>query len=60
MYNSPDFDELRDPEKGYYIGGNDEVGDLKSKDKPYINDPNFPFWLFGQPRDIWFGLRVDF
>ncbi|MBN1302462.1 MAG: TonB-dependent receptor [Melioribacteraceae bacterium] len=60
MYDSPEFDQLRELKPGQYISGNDEVGDLRSKDKPYIDDPNYSFWLYGQPRDIWFGLRVDF
>lgn len=60
MYESPDYDELRELKPGYYIAGNDEVGDLRSSDKPYINDPNYPFWIYGEPRDIWFGFRVDF
>lgn len=60
MYDSPEYDVIREKNPGLYIAGNDEVGDLRSEDKPYINDPNYSFWLFGQPRDIWFGLRVDF
>lgn len=60
MYDSPEYDVIREKNPGLYIAGNDEVGDLRSDDKPYINDPNYSFWLFGQPRDIWFGLRVDF
>ncbi|HPG38907.1 MAG TPA: TonB-dependent receptor [bacterium] len=60
MYASSRYDDLRAKNPGYYIAGNDQVGDLRSKDKPYINDPNYPFWLYGEPRDIWFGLRFSF
>jgi hypothetical protein len=60
MYDSPDYDALRASSPGNYIAGDDKVGDLRSPDKPYINDPNYSFWLYKQPRDIWFGLRVDF
>jgi len=60
MYASSRYDDLRAKYPGNYIAGNDKVGDLRSKDKPYINDPNYPFWLYGKPRDIWFGLRFSF
>jgi hypothetical protein len=60
MYNSPDFDALRAQNPGYYVSGNDKVGNVRSGSKPYINDPNFSYWMYGQPRDIWFGLQVDF
>ncbi|MBU1101863.1 MAG: TonB-dependent receptor [Bacteroidetes bacterium] len=60
MYNSPEYDQLRSANPGFYEGGNDKVGDLRSDEKPYINDPNLPFWLYGYPRDVWFGLRIDF
>ncbi|MCF8265404.1 MAG: TonB-dependent receptor, partial [Melioribacteraceae bacterium] len=60
MYDSPEFDQLREKNPGLYIAGDDKVGDLRSDSKPYINDPNLPFWLYGQPRDIWMGLKVDF
>ncbi len=60
MYNSKAYDKLREQNPGLYIAGNDKIGDLRSDDKPYINDPNNSFWLFSQPRDIWFGMRVEF
>lgn len=60
MYNSSEFDRLREANPGYYIPGDDKVGELRSDEKPYINDPNYDFFLFGRPRDIWFGVRVDF
>jgi hypothetical protein len=60
IYNSPEFDQLRELNPGYYVAGNDEVGDLNSASKPYINDPDYTYFIYGQPRDIWFGVRVDF
>ena len=60
MYNSPKFDQLRKNNPGEYIAGNDKVGDLRSGSKPYINNPNYSFFMYDQPRDIWFGMKVDF
>ncbi|HEX9934775.1 MAG TPA: TonB-dependent receptor, partial [bacterium] len=60
MYDSPEFDDYRSKYPGLYVGGNDQIGDMRSADKPYINDPNYSFWIYKQPRDIWFGLRFDF
>ncbi len=61
MYNSPAYDQLRQQNPGLYIPGNDKVGDLRSGSKPYINDPDYAsVFLYGQPRDIWLGIRVDF
>jgi outer membrane receptor protein involved in Fe transport len=59
-YGSTDFDNLRATNPGLYIAGNDKVGDLRSTDKPYINDPNYSYFLNGNPRNIWFGLKIDF
>jgi outer membrane receptor protein involved in Fe transport len=60
MYKSAKYDDLRAANKGLYIAGNDKVGDLRSEEKPYINDPKYSFWLYEQPRDIWFGVRFNF
>ena len=38
--------------------GNDRVGDLRSEDKPYINDPNLTHSMYGSPREIILGLRI--
>jgi len=59
MYKSADYDELRAANPGMYIAGNDRVGELRSSKKSYINDPNYSFWLYEQPRDIWFGIRFS-
>lgn len=60
IYDSPEYDQIRELNAGKYIAGNDKVGDLRSAEKPYINDPDNPLFLYGQPRDIWFGVRFDF
>lgn len=60
IYNTSAYDLLRDQNPGLYIPGNDKIGDLRSEEKPYINDPNNSFWFFSNPRDIWFGMRVEF
>ena len=62
MYDSPEFDVLREAniDKGYYQPGNDKPGELRSDDKPYINDPNVNMWLFDRPRDVWFGILLRF
>ncbi|MFC1481735.1 carboxypeptidase-like regulatory domain-containing protein [Candidatus Neomarinimicrobiota bacterium] len=60
IYDSPDYDDLREKNPGKYIVGNDTVGDLRSDKKDYINDPNYKMFLYGQPRDTWFGLKFNF
>jgi len=67
LYDSPDYDILRENYEGMFIAGDDEVGDLRGPenmvaedDKSYINDPNLPNWMFGEPRDIWIGLSIKF
>ena len=61
MYNDPEYEGQTSPSGTPYVGGNDKVGDLKSDDKPYINNPNNDdLWLYGYPRDIWVGLNISF
>jgi len=43
-----------------YTPGNDTPGDLKSKDKPYINMPDREFLTYLNPRSVVFGLTLDF
>jgi hypothetical protein len=43
-----------------YEAGNDKVGDIKSDEKPYINDPNITFLAFHNPRTFVFGVKLDF
>lgn len=60
MYNSSEFDALRAANPGSYIGGSDKPGELRSSSKPYIIDPKYDYFIYGNPRDIWFGLKIDF
>ena len=60
MYDSPEFDELRQQEPGKYVPGDDKPGDLNSDEKPYIDNPDYSYFYHGQPRDLWFGIRIDF
>ena len=59
-YNSSEFDVLREQNPGLYIAGNDKIGELRSTEKSYINDPDYSYFIYGEPRDIWFGFKVDF
>jgi outer membrane receptor protein involved in Fe transport len=64
MYDSPVYDALRaieaNKKAGLYQPGSDKIGDLRSSDKPYINDPDVAdIWLYGYPRDIWFGVTIN-
>ena len=59
-YADPFYDSIRDEANGKYIAGDDKIGDLRSSDKPYINDPNNDIFLFGNPRAVWFGVMLDF
>ena len=39
--------------------GNDKLGELRSSKKPYINDPNLTHSMYGAPREIIIGLRIN-
>jgi hypothetical protein len=57
----PEYKNRRVFDGDEYIVGNDELGDFRSKDKPYINDPDLKdMFAYGEPREIWFGLKVTF
>jgi hypothetical protein len=47
-------------EQAGFEGGDDKPGDIKSKDKPYINMPNRDFLTYLDLRNITFGLRFGF
>ncbi len=40
--------------------GDDQVGDIQSDEKPYINMPDRGFLTFMNPRYVTFGMRMDF
>lgn len=47
-------------ENAGFVGGNDKPGDIKSKDKPYIDMPDRKFLTYLDLRTISFGLRISF
>jgi hypothetical protein len=55
IYDDPIFED--NPQ---YEAGNDKVGDLRSEEKPYINNPNITFLAFHNPRTFVFGVKLDF
>ncbi|MCD6361795.1 MAG: TonB-dependent receptor, partial [Armatimonadetes bacterium] len=54
MYNDPKY------KNAGYIPGNDKPGDVRSKDKPYIDMPDINFMAWNPPRSVVFGLRLEF
>jgi outer membrane receptor protein involved in Fe transport len=61
MYDSPEYDDLRaNSPDGYYEPGNDRPGDMRSDEKPYIDDPNRQLWMYTGRRQVWFGVVVQF
>ena len=67
--NGADFDQYmkslhlpmyKDPKYSSYTGGDDKPGDVKSKDKPYINMPNRYFLTYLNPRYFTIGIRFKF
>lgn len=45
---------------GTVVEGKDEIGDMRSASKPHINDPNIDIFTFGNPRSVWFSVKLDF
>lgn len=43
-----------------FMPGDDQAGDRRSKEKPYINMPNRKFMTYLNPRRFEFGIRIDF
>jgi outer membrane receptor protein involved in Fe transport len=54
IYKAQKYQELG------YTAGNDQVGDVKSDDKPYINMPNLTHAMWNPPSSVVLGLRVIF
>ncbi|MCJ7812326.1 TonB-dependent receptor, partial [bacterium] len=61
-YYSLHLPMYKDQEYEYYgfIGGDDQPGDLRSDEKPYIDMPNNTSLTFLNPRYFTFGMRMDF
>jgi hypothetical protein len=53
LYAEEGYEGLGEP-------GNDQLGDVNSDDKPYINDPELTHLAFHHPRSFVFGVKVDF
>ena len=60
LYDGPEFEGRVTRSGEPFTGGNDRPGDLKSKDKPYIDNPDRTFLSFLNPRRVFFGLKYDF
>ncbi len=60
MYASAEFDQMRAQNPGLFIPGDDSIGDLSTDGKPWINDPNYPYFISAYPRQIWIGMRLEF
>lgn len=54
LYNGAIYQEAK------LTAGNDKVGDLRSDDKPYINDPNLTHSLWGLTREINLGIKINY
>ncbi|MCF7805919.1 MAG: TonB-dependent receptor [Candidatus Marinimicrobia bacterium] len=59
MYDDPRYDTLRENNPGLYEPGSDEPGQMRSADKKYINDPDNKMFLYGNPRQIWWGISMN-
>jgi outer membrane receptor protein involved in Fe transport len=59
IYSDHAFDKLRASDPGSWIPGTDQLGDIKSADKPYINMPNRDFLTFQDPRYITIGVKIN-
>jgi hypothetical protein len=60
MYNEEPW--LSDPDVTGPAEGEapDQIGEMRSEDKPYINNPNREFLYYLNPRYAQFGIRVSF
>lgn len=58
MYGDPAYKD--DYAAQGMLAGNDKPGDLRSDDKPYIDDPNLTHLMYLNPRSVTFGVRMSF
>jgi hypothetical protein len=56
----PEYKENKYKNDNRLTGGNDQVGDVRTKDKPYINMPNLDYLAWNRPRSIVLGFRIGF
>jgi hypothetical protein len=59
-YNGDEVATKEEYEAMGLIGGHDKPGDIKSKDKPWVDMPNREFLTFFNPRTITFGIGFNF
>jgi len=58
MYGDPKFKD--DYASQGMVPGNDKPGDLRSDDKPYIDDPNMDHRMYNDLRHVILGITFDF
>jgi outer membrane receptor protein involved in Fe transport len=46
--------------KGSTVGSEDQVGDMHSASKPWINSPDADLFTYGMTRSVWMGIKFDF
>ena len=46
--------------KGDVVSTEDNIGDMRSSDKLWINSPNIDLFTFGFTRAVWLGIKFDF
>jgi outer membrane receptor protein involved in Fe transport len=56
----PIYSEAKYKSNPQFVAGNDQVGDYRSADKPYINMPNEDSWAWNPPRSLQIGIRASF
>ena len=56
----PQYGEGRFAGDSDFTQGDDKVGDYRSEDKPYINDPDYQRFAWNAPRSVTLGLRINF
>ncbi|MBN2031543.1 TonB-dependent receptor, partial [bacterium] len=60
MYAAKEYQDAGYPDDGYTGEMNDKPGDLRSDDKPYINDPNMNYRMYTDVRHVILGIAIDF
>jgi len=60
MYGGTEGATEEDYKSASLVAGNDKPGDIKSKEKPYIDMPNREFLTYFNLRTFSFGLRIHF
>jgi len=56
----PMYGEAKYKDDPRFTAGDDQVGDVRTADKPYINMPNLDFLAWNPPRSVVLGVRIGF